>query len=69
MSFMQRELDRITEALREPSNGERHAELYAAQQALSWALEPIGFKAPFVAIMGTQEGLEGYLEHTHPALS
>ena len=69
MSFVQRELDRVTTALREPSNGERHAELYAAQQALSWALEPLGFKAPFETIMGTQGGLEGCLEHIHPVLS
>ncbi len=69
MSFVQRELDRITTALREPSNGERHAELYAVQQALSWALEPIGFKTPLETIMGTQEGSEGCLEHIHPVPS
>ncbi len=66
MSFVQRELDRITTALHKPSNDERYAELYAAQQALSWALEPIGFKAPFETIMGTQEVSEDCSKCSRP---
>jgi hypothetical protein len=49
--FVQRELTRIAIALREASDPERYAQLYAAQQALSWALEPTGFASPFESIM------------------
>ncbi len=58
MGFVERELERIEVALREPRSAEEWNQLYAAQQALSWALEPIGFKAPYDTIMGTQEGSE-----------
>jgi hypothetical protein len=51
MSFIQRELDRIGAALTQPQPGPEYAELYAAQQALVWALEPTGFKAPYDAIV------------------
>lgn len=48
VGFMQRELDRIAVALREESiSPERYARLYGAQQSLSWALEPIGFRSPY----------------------
>lgn len=68
MSFVQRELDRIRSAL--SSNSERYAELYAAQQALAWVLEPTGFKPPFETItMGTQEGSGDYSERSHPPQS
>jgi len=46
MSFIQRELDKIAVALREPRPADEYRQLYAAQQALSWASEPTGFKAP-----------------------
>lgn len=46
MSFVQREIDRIRAVLvAEPDAKDRDA-LYAAQQALVWALEPTGFMAP-----------------------
>lgn len=51
MSFLQREIDRIRAALTEPPSAD-HAELYAAQQALAWALEPTGFKSPYELIRG-----------------
>ena len=35
--------------------GNRHAELYAAQQALEWALEPDCIKSPFQMINGTRK--------------
>ena len=54
MGFIQRELDRIAIALRRAPSPECYARLYAAQQALSWALEPRGFKSPYEAITGTQ---------------
>ena len=59
MSFVQRELDRIAARLRSDVPESEYAQLYAAQQALSWALEPRGFKAPYDAITGTPEGSEG----------
>ncbi len=66
MSFIQRELDRISAALRESPDRNNYARLYAAQQALSWATDPGGFRAPFQAIMGTQADLEDCLAHPHP---
>jgi hypothetical protein len=69
MSFIQRELDRISVALREPRSAEQYAQLYAAQQALSWALEPEGFKAPYDTISGTREAPEDYLANTRPVAS
>jgi hypothetical protein len=57
MSFIQREIDRIrAELVTAPAN----KELYAAQQALEWVLEPSGIKSPYAMITGTQEGSEGY---------
>ena len=54
--FVQREIDRINTALNDEPGGEAYDRLYAAQQALSWALEPQGFKSPFDMIKGTQAG-------------
>jgi hypothetical protein len=58
IGFVQRELDRIAIALRQAPNPECYARLYAAQQALSWALEPTGFAAPFTVITGTPASSE-----------
>jgi hypothetical protein len=62
MSFVTRELDRISARLLDPAllpEGE-YERLYAAQQALSWALEPIGFKSPYDMITrGIPKGSEG----------
>lgn len=62
MSFVQRELDRIGNALRQAQPDNRYDELYATQQALLWALEPGSFKSPYdmlVAAKSTQEDLGG----------
>lgn len=56
MSFVAREIEKLNRALNETPEGDRRAELYAAQQALSWALDPTGFKAPYAMITGIQEG-------------
>lgn len=59
-SRIEKELERIGAALRAqrkalPPNGDdsglprSYHELYAAQQALSWALEPEGFKSPYAS--------------------
>ena len=58
MSFIQRELDKISVALAGGSGPQ--PELYAAQQALSWALEPSGFKSPYELLKGIREGSEDY---------
>src|SRR5579863_9628519 len=49
-----RELDRIQAALRDPQTDERYCQLYAAQQALAWAISPSLFMSPFETI---QRGL------------
>ncbi len=56
MSFLQRELDRIREALLSERDGEIYDRLYAAQQALAWSSDPTGFRSPLNSIMGIQEG-------------
>lgn len=55
MYYIQREIDLIYTALRDSPEGSDRAALYAAQQALSWATEPDGFKSPTSLLMGTQE--------------
>jgi hypothetical protein len=63
MGFVQREIDRIRQAiLADPPN---RAELYAAQQALEWAMEPSGIASPYDMIMGTAAGSEDCSVHNH----
>lgn len=50
MGFVDRELEKLSRALCE--NGDRYAELYAAQQALGWATDPKAFRSPYNMIMG-----------------
>jgi hypothetical protein len=56
MGFIERELERVSEAVRarqaENSQTDKYHQLYAVQQALSWALDPLGFRAPYETIMG-----------------
>jgi hypothetical protein len=47
MSFIQREIERVGNALTSAQPDNRYAELYAVQQALVWALEPAVFKSPY----------------------
>lgn len=49
---IRRELDRLAVALRDHERPECYREFYAAQQALSWALDPCGFSSPYAAITG-----------------
>ena len=67
--FIDRELYRIEAALRDETHSERRQELYAAQQALSWALEPNGFASPFDAITGIQATPVGCLDESRPPRS
>jgi HEPN domain-containing protein len=55
MSFVSREIEKLNRALREAPEGDRRAELYAAQQALAWALEPCVIQAPSVTISGNDQ--------------
>ncbi len=52
IGFVQRELDRIAVALRGSPSPECYARLHAAQQALSWVLEPTGYASPYDMITG-----------------
>lgn len=49
-SFIHRELDRINNVILGPISPDRYRELYVAQQALSWALDPSGYAAPYDVI-------------------
>lgn len=66
MSFIQRELDRIGVALREPRSSDDYCQFYAVQQALLWALDPVGcFKSPYdmiLSVNGTPEDSKDYPE-------
>jgi len=66
MGFIQRELARIAKLLPTLTGTPEYDQLYAAQQALSWALEPNGFKSPIDLVAGIQEGREGYWDAPHP---
>lgn len=69
MSFIRREINKIRSQLIE-SNGQHYNELYAAQQALEWALEPDGIRSPFQMITrGTLGAGEDCLAHPHPLSS
>jgi hypothetical protein len=48
--FIARELERLGKALREPQPPERYVQLYAAQQALCWAVDPECYAAPTVTV-------------------
>ena len=50
MQPIQRELDRVKRALWQLPAPARHAQLYVAQQALAWAMEPERFASPMDVI-------------------
>jgi hypothetical protein len=52
MSFIQRELDKLeTELLSMELDGPLYKQIYAARQALSWALDPNGFASPYAMLL------------------
>jgi hypothetical protein len=63
MGFVQREIDKINLSLGGMPHGPRRDELYAAQQALAWSLDPLNFESPLAMIgrfdLNTREGSEG----------
>lgn len=52
MGFIERELTRVSDALQSEPNANDYAELFSVQQALSWALDPEGFKPPMEMLRG-----------------
>lgn len=50
MEVIRREHDRIEAALREPQSPATSCRLYAAQQALAWAMKPAGFGTLYESI-------------------
>jgi hypothetical protein len=70
MSFVQREIERLrNEMISNPKNA-RYPELYAAQQALAWSLEPTGFSSPFDMITtDIRVNSEDYRAEPHPPRS
>ena len=69
MSFIQRELDRISGALRESPGGHDYEQLYAAQQALAWATEPHGYASPMKMITGHQVESEDQNPQPQPEIN
>lgn len=67
MGLIQREIDRMRSLL--VAGDVRSKELYAAQQALEWVLEPDGIQSPYKMIMGTLEGKEDCSVRHHQPLS
>ena len=56
MGFVKRELAKLSRALDEGVGNPRYPEIYAAQQALAWALEPTGYRAPMAYLTDIPEG-------------
>jgi hypothetical protein len=73
VGFIERELERISEAVRarqaEQSDTDEYRQLYAAQQALSWALEPVGFQAPYETILGSSASSVSCPDYSRPPQS
>ncbi len=69
MGFIERELNEIVTALRDPRNSNRYDRLYAVQQALAWVADPRYFKRPYVSVMDIQGDSEDYSAPAHLPLS
>lgn len=54
---IEEECQRLTDAIDDGSYREQHNGLYAARQALLWAMNPESAASPYGVIMGIQEGL------------
>lgn len=54
MGYIEREIARLEKMLRTPLADNLYCQMYAARQALVWALEPGGYKGPMETI---QSGL------------
>lgn len=70
MGYLQREIDRLHDGLLSlDESDEKYKCLHAARQALEWAQEPTGVKAPYDAIMGTLEAPEDCSDEPRPPQS
>lgn len=67
MSFIQRELDKLSRALNDAPESDQRSELYAAQQALLWAKEPEGFQSPYNMITGSGPSSADCSVDIHPS--
>lgn len=65
MSFVQRELNKISSALLQEADEGRKNELYVAQQALFWVLDPSSYRTPFNMIMDIQAEPKDCSAHNH----
>jgi len=66
MQFIEHELSRIHHALTSDERPEGYDQLYAAQQALAWTLDPATFTAPSqMLVIDIREGSAGCREEIY----
>ncbi len=63
------EMDRLTAAIDTNTYHEQHNKLFAARQALYWAINPDIAASPYASIMGILEAREGCLDEPCPPQS
>jgi len=69
IGFVERQLEDIREALAVETDAERYCQLFAAQQALSWTLNPTMFDSPLNTIQrGAVQPLPQMHWKSHEAL-
>lgn len=51
MGFIEKELNRISDAIHNPMSTDQYRALYAAQQALAWASDPEGYASPYETVL------------------
>jgi len=66
MEHVHAELRRIESRLAAYPDPFHHAGLYAAQQALVWALQPDSFAPPLATVLGSEEASEDYSGESRP---
>ncbi len=64
MDFVREEIQKIRNSILS-GDPEKDKELYAAQQALEWLLQPNSIQSPFNYINGIAEDSEGYSAPIH----
>lgn len=69
MSFIQRAIERVSDALRGVPRPNRYSELYGTQQALAWALDPNAADSPLAMLQGTPLSAADYLAYRDPRWS
>lgn len=69
MSYLARELARLNGALCDDPTGARYPELYAAQQALAWALEPTVTQSPSAYLISSGGDVAGCSANDRPEMS